>query len=316
MTEQPINPDIQKVVWKPAMIERYRQITDVDHLVKYSTQYLRKAIRVNTLKITVPALVKRLRGQWNLDPVPWCHEGFWIEHRAGERTDIGNLLEHSLGYIYVQDPASMIPPLALAPKPGETVLDLCAAPGSKTTQIAAMMRNEGLIVANDLTHERLASLGINLQRMGVQNALVTQMDGMTITGAFDRILLDAPCSATGTIRRSSAALKTWNINSVKRIAGVQRKLLHHAWSLLKPGGTLVYSTCSLEPEENEQQIDDFIVGHSDAMPEPIQLNIQTKGALKSFDGRTFSGEIQKCLRLFPQDNDTEGFFVAKLMKKG
>src|SRR3989344_1133872 len=116
--------DWNKVEFKPAFIERYKELTDWETFRKYSLTYLRKAIRVNTLKITIPEIKKRLSTNWELTPVPWCKEGFWI---SGKRRDLGNLPEHILGYIYIQDPASMIPPIVLDPQPGELVLDICAA---------------------------------------------------------------------------------------------------------------------------------------------------------------------------------------------
>jgi len=309
------NPAVAGLSWKPAMVERYQQFTDLVQLQRFSTMYLRKAIRVNTLKITVADLVARLSPDWDLIPVPWCKEGFWITHRAGIRTDIGNLLEHALGYFYVQDPASMLPPLVLQPQPGDRVLDVCAAPGSKTTQMGAMMQNAGVIVANDIGPERLAALGINLQRMGILIAVMTQMRGQHLVGTFDKILLDAPCSATGTFRRSAASLKSWNLDAVHRIANLQRELLQHVWSLLAPGGTLVYSTCSLEPEENEQQVHNFVSTTPDAMVEPIALPIKSQGTLPAWNGITYHPSVKGCLRIFPQDNDTEGFFVAKFKKR-
>lgn len=308
------NPHLEKLAWKEEMLRRYAQFTDVTVLKEYSISYLRKAIRVNTLKVTVNEVKKRLSDEWTLERVPWCPLGFWIQHKKGERTDIGNLLEHALGYIYVQDPASMIPPLVLDPKPTETVLDMCAAPGSKTTQIAAMMKDEGVLVANDVTHVRLASLGINLQRMGVTHTVVSQMRGQQLVGEYDKILLDAPCSATGTIRRSASALVDWSIGSLSRITSVQRSLLGRAWRLLKSGGTLVYSTCSLEPEENEGMISWFLDRHDNATLEPIDLDITRASPVIRFDGLTYRDDVRHTLRIHPQDNDCEGFFVAKIKK--
>jgi len=308
------NPSLAKLEWKPAMVARYEKFTDVAALKKYSTSYLRKAIRVNTIKTNVETVVARLKDEWHLEPVPWCPEGFWITHKKGIRTDIGNLLEHALGYIYIQDPASMIPPLVLRPQPGDTVLDMCAAPGSKTTQMAALMNNEGVIVANDVAHQRLAALGINIQRMGVLNAIVTQNQGQRITGIFDKILLDAPCSATGTIRRSGSSLRMWSLPALQRISSLQRTLLGRSWKLLKPGGVMVYSTCSLEPEENEMVVHEFVSKNVDASVIPFELKISSPGTLTSFEGVTFLDEVKNCLRIFPQDNDCEGFFVAKLQK--
>ncbi|MBI4149838.1 RsmB/NOP family class I SAM-dependent RNA methyltransferase [Candidatus Woesearchaeota archaeon] len=306
--------DWNKVEFKPAFIERYSKLTDWETFKKYSLSYLRKAIRVNTLKATVLEIRKRLAPAWKLSPVPWCKEGFWIE---GERRDIGNLPEHILGYLYVQDPASMIPPIVLDPKPGETVLDLCAAPGSKTTQMGQYMKNKGLLVANDVDEGRLAALGLNVQRCGLTNCVITKMEGHWYRRSamrFDRILVDAPCSATGTIRKSIRTVYDWSPNLVKRVAGQQRSLLETAFGLLKDGGTLVYSTCTLEPEENEGNIHWLLERFPNAKLQKIELDIQQSSPIDEFDRMVFTNEVKKCLRIWPQDNDTEGFFVASILK--
>jgi NOL1/NOP2/sun family putative RNA methylase len=228
---------------------------------------------------------------------------------------VGNLTEHVLGYIYVQEAASMIPPVVLDPQPGERILDMCAAPGSKTTQIAQYMQNKGILVANDSDGLRLAALGINVQRCGITNCAVTHMQGrMFQEMEFDRVLLDAPCSGTGTIRKSLKTINMWNPNMVRRIAGTQRQLILTAFDLLVSGGTMVYSTCSLEPEEDEGIID-FLLSHRDAKIETIKLDIHKSNPVTSFEGKEFNPAVKKCLRLFPQDNDTEGFFVTKITKK-
>lgn len=312
-----ITPIPQRIQVKPAFEERYRALLGdrYDAFLDHSLAYARKAIRVNTLKITVPALVKRLERDWILTPVPWCPEGFFISYRHGKRFDIGNLPEHQLGYIYVQDPASMIPPVVLRPEAGETVLDLCAAPGSKTTQLAARMRNRGVLVANDVSGDRLKPLGLNLQRCGVANTLVTVRANRHFGPVFDRVLVDAPCSATGTVRRSLKALQMWSPGFVTRMAAEQRRILEQAWTLVKPGGTLVYSTCTLEPEEDEGQISAFLDKHLDAELLPVDLTINRSPAVLSFAGQEYRPEVAGCLRIGPQDNDTEGFFVAKLRKR-
>ncbi|MBW2978384.1 tRNA methyltransferase, partial [Candidatus Woesearchaeota archaeon] len=158
----------KEIKFKEKFIERYSRLTDFKTFKKYSLTYLRRSIRVNTLKISVEKLKKRLEKNWILTPVPWCKQGFWIEHKGiGEekRRDVGNLIEHTLGYIYIQEAASMIPPIVLDPKPGEIILDMCASPGSKASQIAQYMQNKGVFIANDYKGERMKPLGINIQRM-------------------------------------------------------------------------------------------------------------------------------------------------------
>ncbi len=304
-------PNINEVVFKDKFVERYSKLTDFEAFRKHSLSYPRKSIRVNTLKISVADLKKRLSNNWKLTQIPWCKEGFWIE---GERRDIGNLPEHVLGYIYVQEAASMIPPIVLQPEPGEIILDMCAAPGSKTTQIAQYMKNEGVLVTNDLTVERLAALAVNVQRMGITNEIITRMPGHRFKEfEFDRILVDAPCSGTGTINKSIKTIEMWNPDMVRRLSANQKQLLVTAFNNLKQGGTIVYSTCTMEPEEDECVVD-FLVNKYGAKVEKIDLDIKRSEPITEFEGKTYSDEVKKCLRIWPQDNGTEGFFVAKLRK--
>ncbi len=304
---------MKEIEFKKKFVERYSKLTDWKEFKKYSLMYLKRSIRVNTLKISAADLIRKLVN-WRFRQIPWCEQGFWIEHKKGRR-DIGNTIEHALGYIYVQEAASMIPPVVLDAKPGEIVLDMCASPGSKASQIAAMMKNKGLFVANDITGARMKPLGINLQRMGLTNHVITMMQGRFFKGfSFDRILVDAPCSGTGTIRKSFKTLRIWNPVMVRRLAGTQKQLIETAFKNLKKNGTLVYSTCSLEPEENEGVVDYLISNYPNAKLQDINLKIKKSPAILEFEGKKYSKEIKKCLRIWPQDNDTEGFFVAKLRK--
>ena len=316
-------PKPQEDLVKPAFEERYRKLLGdggYERFLTYSFSYLRKSLRVNTLKVGVDELKRRLVDRWELVPVPWCPEGFWISYKGDEdqeeRFDLGNLPEHPLGYFYVQDAASMIPPVVLDPQPGEVVLDLCAAPGSKTTQLAAMMRNGGLVVANDLQGGRLSALGINTQRVGAKNVMVTRMPGQRFRrfGGFDKVLVDAPCSGTGTIRRSMKVLQMWSPNLVRRMAKVQRGLVRAAFEALKPGGVLVYSTCTLEPEEDEGVVSWLLERYPGAEVLPIALDIRRSPAVMEFEGQAYHDAVRECLRIYPPDNDSEGFFVAKIRK--
>ncbi len=251
---------------------------------------------------------------WLLESIPWCPEGFFISHP--ERKDVGNLLEHHLGQIYVQEAVSMVPPLILNPQPGNIVLDMCASPGSKTTQMGAMMKNQGLIVANDYKGLRLQSLGINLQRSGLTNTIVTLMHGKRFyQHQFDKILVDAPCSGTGTIRKSLKTVTIWNPKMIHKIAKTQKELTKRAYENLKPGGELVYSTCSVEPEEDEAVVDYLLKEFPDAELIPIKLpGLKSSPPILTFNGHNYDPRIKDVIRLWPQDNDTEGFFIAKLRK--
>ncbi|MBN2458680.1 NOL1/NOP2/sun family putative RNA methylase [Candidatus Woesearchaeota archaeon] len=316
-------PDSEKIEIKEGFAQRYKELLGdrYDEFIDYSFAYIRKSIRVNILKAEVKEVAKRMQKNWALTPIPWCKEGSWIDYRAeaaeDKRFDIGNTLEHQLGYIYVQDAASMIPPVVLEPKAGEVVLDMCSAPGSKASQIAAMMQNKGLLIANDLQSDRLKALGINLQRTGASNALITQVPGYKFSKLkvrFDKVLVDAPCSGTGTIRRSLKTLAMWSPHLVKRMAADQKQLIDSGFEALKAGGTMVYSTCTMEPEEDEAVVSWLLNNHKDAKLEEIKLDIKRSPAILEFGGEKYNPEVRKCLRIWPQDNDSEGFFVAKIRK--
>jgi len=313
-----IIPNSEQIEFKEKFIERYENLTDFEEFKKYSLSFLRRSIRVNTIKIPIDELKKRLEKNWDLEQIPWCKEGFYIEHIKKERRDIGNLIEHSLGYFYTQEAASMIPPLVLEPKETDVVLDIAASPGSKTTQIAAMMNNKGILIANDYQIPRIKPLSLNIQRCGITNCIITLMQGQWFYNSnikFDKILVDAPCSGTGTIRKSLKTLRIWNPNMVKRLSITQKQLIETAFNILKQNGTLVYSTCSLEPEENEAVVDFLINKYDNAQLEEIKINnLKRSEPILEFDNNKYNENIKNCLRIWPQDNDTEGFFVAKIKK--
>ncbi len=303
---------------KPKFIEHYKSFCpDYDKFIDYSFSYPRQAIRVNTLKADVKDVKNRMKkAGWILKPVKWCSEGFFITHKEGRR-DIGNTIEHALGYIFVQDAASMIPPIVLDPRPNELVLDMCAAPGSKATQIAQYMKNKGTLIANDYKGIRISALGINMQRLGITNNVITLMEGRFFKNMkFDRILVDAPCSGTGTIRKSLKTTKQWSINLLKNLSGIQRQLLRTAFENLKPGGVVVYSTCSCEPMENEAVVSHLLEKYPDASVESIKLKgLNTSKPIIEFNNQKYNPQVKNTLRIWPQDNDTEGFFIAKIKKK-
>jgi len=293
--------------FKKSFLDRYNELTDINEFKKYCSMDLRKSIRVNTLKISVKDFLKRT--ELNLEKIKWCNEGFFVK----DRVTLGNLNDHFLGYFYVQEAASMLPPLVLDIK--DKILDMCAAPGSKTGQIAGMMKNKGLIIANDSNYLRLKALTLNLQRMGVANVVVTNIKGYFIKERFDSILLDAPCSGTGAIRKSPGTVEIYNPNMIRKLCADQKGLINNAFKILNKGGSLVYSTCSLEPEENEGVIDFLLKRYDDAKIEKIKFKgLKTSDAILDFEGKKYNKEIRKTSRIWPQDNDTEGFFVAKIRK--
>lgn len=315
MKQPEIMPNAEKIEFKPAFIERYSQLTNWEQFKLYSLSFLRRSIRINTITGNLQETKKNIESKgWHLQPIPWCKEGFWIEHP--ERRDVGNLLEHHLGKIYVQEAASMIPPLILDPQPHEIILDLCAAPGSKTTQLSAMMHNTGLIIANDYKGQRLQSLGINIQRSGLTNVLISLMHGKRFYQfQFDKILVDAPCSGTGAIRKSLKTINIWNPVMITKLAKQQKELAHRAFENLKPGGEMVYSTCSVEPEEDEGVVSYLLQTFPDAEIVKVKLpGLKTTPAITEFNGETYDSRVKHTLRIWPQDNDTEGFFIAKIKK--
>src|SRR3989338_265614 len=267
----PKSDNTANITFKEKFIERYSSLTDWETFKKISLSYLRRSIRVNTLKISIGQLKKRLSKSWAMETIPWCNEGFYVEHEEGRR-DIGNTIEHSLGYFYVQEAASMMPPIVLDPKSDEFVLDMCAAPGSKASQIAQYMENKGILIANDYKGMRIAPLGINMQRMGITNSIITLMEGRFFKNIeFDKILVDAPCSGTGTIRKSFKTLRIWNPDMIRRLSSQQKPLIDTAFQILNKGGEMVYSTCSVEPEENEEVVSFLLDKYANAKLEKIKL---------------------------------------------
>ncbi len=295
----------------PKFVERYERIDDSEEFYEYMAKPLRTSVRVNTLKASVEDVVESLSERFELEPIPWCREGFFVNAEK-----IGSTIEHQLGLIFSQEASAMIPAIALEVEPGMLVLDMCAAPGGKTTQIAQYMKNEGCIIANDVKVDRLNILISNLQRCGVTIARVTMKDGRffkRFAGRFDRVLIDAPCSNVGMIRKNFKYLKMWRMREVESLSRLQKELIMAGYNALKPGGILVYSTCTLDPLENEEVID-HLIANTDAVVEPIELPVRRRRPFTEFDGRRYDKAVLNCLRIHPQDNDTEGFFVAKVSK--
>ena len=271
------------------------------------------ALRLNSLSTISPKLVSHLKDSGQ--SIPWCKEGYAFP--AGSE-HFSHTLEHAVGAYYIQAKAPMLAVEALAPKPGERVLDLCAAPGGKTTQIAAHMRNSGLLVANEMSRKRLPSLVGNLERCNVGNAVVTQAPGAMLAryfhNYFDRILLDAPCSGDGIVRKNTNMLRYWSPEDAQRQAQIQIGLLRAAFHMLRPGGTLVYSTCSLSLEENEHVLLGLLQRYGDAveiLPPPA---IETLPLADEFSA-TLPRELLQGVRVWPHLHDTEGAFVTRLGKK-
>lgn len=312
-----------KYSMKPLLEERMKKLLpDPADFGKYSkivhTQP-QDFIRCNTLKISPKELVEKLnkKGWAPVQPFKNHPEIILIKGNLlpGE---LGNAVEHQLGYFYVQEISSMLPVIALNPKPGEFVLDLCASPGSKTTQIAACMENKGTLVANDFKIDRLMILASNLERCGVTNTVVTRNDAIGFCSnlaksqfRFDKILLDVPCTGEGTLRSNPKLFIQWNFKVVKKLSRQQKKFAAFALKLLKKGGTLVYSTCTHGPEENEEIVS-FILDNFPVKIETLSLPLKCRNGITNWEGEKFNEGVKNSCRIYPQDNDSEGFFVAKM----
>jgi NOL1/NOP2/sun family putative RNA methylase len=230
-------------------LDRYREIVpDYDAFQAIQCLPLYNSARINTLKIKREKLLERLEeGGVRFQSLPWYPLGLKLDTESP-----GKLLENLQGFIHIQEELSMVPPLVLGPEPGESVLDLCASPGSKTTQISQMMENRGLVIANEPSLARVSPLRSNCERLGAINVAITRYDGRNFPrGLFDRVLVDAPCSSEGRERRGPGVLSRCSPERSLDLQVLQIGLLKNALRLTKPGGVVVYSTCTYAPEENE-----------------------------------------------------------------
>src|SRR3989344_521862 len=311
---------------KPELKPRFKErmlslLSNPEDFAKFESiihKHPRNFIRCNTLKISPRELISKLSKKWNVSQPFEKHEEIILVDSQLLPGELGNSVEHVLGYYYIQEIVSMLPPIALNPLPGELVLDLCASPGSKTTQIAAAMQNQGTLIANDLKIDRIMILSSNLERCGVSNVIATRNDAIALCSRlaksefkFDKILLDAPCSGEGTLRSSKKTFLMWNEKIIKKFSRQQKKMLAFALKCLKAGGTLVYSTCTHAPEENESVID-FALKNFPVKVESLSLPLKCRHGISSWEEESFSPEVEKACRIYPQDNDSEGFFLCKL----
>ncbi len=269
-------------------------------------------IRVNTLKIGEKELIERLTSK-----------GFVLE-RYGEMNAYsimdmpvkhpGATLEHSLGYYYVQDLSSIIPALLLDPKPGDVVLDMAAAPGSKTSLMAELMKNEGTIVANDINENRIKALAGNIERLGITNVVLIRGNGESknFKMLFDKILLDAPCTGEGTFRKNPKE-RMPNLSAHIRMSKIQKRMMQNAVRHLKEGGTLVYSTCTFSPLENEEIVR-FGVEELGLKIKEINLSVPHEKGVKGWKDWNFGDVWKNMIRIYPHLLDTGGMVIAVLKK--
>lgn len=311
-----------KYQMKPLFEERMKKLLpgkeDFEQFEKIVHTSPLNFIRCNTLKISPPELIEKLaeKGWLTEQPFPEFPEIILVKSEL-QPGELGNSLEHILGYYYIQEVCSMMSVLALEPKPNEFILDLFASPGSKTTQIAARMQNKGTIIANDLKINRIMILSTNSERCGVTNSIITRKDAIAFCSAlaksnfkFDKILLDAPCSGEGTLRSSPKTFLQWNMKVINKLSRQQKKFFAFAVKCLKKNGTLVYSTCTHTPEENEEVVS-FALENFPLKIEEINLPLKCRPGITSWNGEKFHPETKKACRIYPHDNNSEGFFVAK-----
>ncbi len=254
------------------------------------------ALRFNPLKGEAPRL------PFVQENVPWEPQGFYYDPKQRP----GLHIYHEAGVYYLQEASAMAPVQLLDPQPGEKICDLCAAPGGKTTQIAGRMLGKGLLLCNEINPKRAKILSRNIERMAVANALVTNEHPATLAqkypGFFDRVLVDAPCSGEGMFRKEEAAVTDWSQETVEMCARRQAEILHTAAQLVRPGGRLVYSTCTFAPEEDEQAVQAFLDSHPEFAPETVDAPWFVPGENSSF-------------RMWPHKLLGEGHFAAVLKKQ-
>ena len=283
---------------------------------------LKSSLRINTLsplgEDEILAKLDALGAE--LTPIDWCPQGF---HLQSDKRVISESELFQDGHVYIQNASSLIPALAMAPQAGERILDVCAAPGGKTTHIQALAGGGATIVANDAMKPRLKKLEEVLTTFHVEHTNITNFEGQFIDRhldemggeLFDRILLDAQCSGEGMEDLSHpGALRFWSEERVIKMSYLQQKMITAAWKLLKPGGVLIYSTCTFGPEENEGPVSRHLKHHADAGLEPVDLDIPgRKPGLKSWSGTPFHNDLKHAVRVLPSPF-LEGFFVCRLKK--
>jgi len=305
-------------------LERYASLLDdYDAFRAACDRPLPSVVRVNTLK----ASIERARDALDAEGVAYeatdWHPGVL---RLDERGP-GTSWPYFHGWLHGQEEVSALPALALDPQPGEVVWDACAAPGSKTTQIADLMDDTGVLVGNDNNLGRLSALRHNAERLGITNLAVTNQDARNFSfkpfgdrtedekriEAFDRALVDAPCSCEGTIRKNPDALERWSMDHVKGIVGIQKGILRRAIQATRPGGTVVYSTCTFAPEENEAVLDHALEAADCEIVEwDAPAGFETDPGITEWNGEEYDSSVELAHRVYPHRNDTGGFFCAKL----
>ena len=298
----------------PGFVERMRALlgSEADALAASLTAPPLTGLRVNTLKLSAADF--QARTPWQLEGVPWCADGFIVEGAAAP----GRHPYHAAGLFYVQEPAALTVAEALAPQPGELVLDLAAAPGGKATHLAALADDQALVVANEIERSRVGALLSNLERWGAWNMVVINEEPRHLAerwaGLFDHVLLDAPCSGEGMFRKSEAALRHWSEDNLRGCAVRQRQIIASAAALVRPGGRLAYSTCTFAPEENEQVIATFLAAHPDFELRHVALPGVSRGRPDWVREVLPGVDLAEAVRIWPHLARGEGHFMALLQR--
>lgn len=267
-------------------------------------------LRINPLKITKQAWESI--APFSLDPVPWCSNGYYYNKSVRPAKHP----YYAAGLFYLQEPSAMLPGEVLDVAPGDNVLDICAAPGGKSTQLGAALSGKGFLLTNDISPSRGKALLKNIELFGISNAVVTSESPERLCSKlpefFDKILIDAPCSGEGMFRKEPAVRHAWGEKMSAFCTSQQKNLLNRCANMLKPGGKMVYSTCTFSPEEDERQISDFLETHEDFSLLPIAMFPGfDQGHTEWANGR----DLQNCVRLWPHKIKGEGHFVALMQKK-
>ncbi|EJN61155.1 RsmB/NOP family class I SAM-dependent RNA methyltransferase [Halogranum rubrum] len=299
-------------------LQRYLPLVDDEEaFLEACDRPLPYSVRVNTIKATVERATEALDDEGvGYEQTDWNPEILRLtEGKAG------TTWPYFHGWLHGQEEVSALPAIALDPQPGETVWDTCAAPGSKSTQLSALMDDEGFVVANDNSLGRLSALRHNAERLGVTNVAVTNKDARNFSlkpfdfDQFDRTLVDAPCSCEGTCRKNPDALEKWTMDHVHSVVGIQKGIIRRAIQATRPGGTVVYSTCTFAPEENEA-----IVNHAleteDCEVVEFDTPLETSPGITEWEDEEYHPSVEKTHRVYPHQNDTGGFFCAKLQVGG
>lgn len=287
------------------LYENYSPI-EVDNILIGMNQDRYTTLRVNTLKYDIHSLMNYFKEKnIKFERVPWYKDALIIKN--AKEKDIQKLDIYEKGYIYLQSLSSMVPPIVLNPKPSESVLDVAAAPGSKTTQLAAIMENKGKILANELDKIRFERLKYNIDSQGATIVETINKRGEVLgtiyDGQFDKVLLDTPCSGEGRfIATSAATYRNWTEKTVKDLVKLQKKLIQSAAKALKQGGELVYSTCTINKHENEEIVEYAI---NELGLKLINIDLEIKDAIRI---------KEKAIKILPSKT-MEGFFIAKFVKK-